>query len=104
MTRVTKEPPAMWGLGIVGFSSYNYRYARGHEGSSCLTGFAPRKGDISIYITSGFEGMEALLAKLGKHRTEKVYLYVKRLTDIDLETLEILVERSVAEMRRRYPD
>jgi len=104
MTRVTKEPPAMWGPSIVGFGSYHYRYASGHEGSSCLAGFAPRKGDISIYVTSGFEGKEALLARLGKHKTGKVCLYVKRLADIDLDTLETLVERSVAEMRRRHPD
>ena len=56
MTRATKEPPVMWGPSIVGFGSYHYRYASGHEGDSCLAGFASRKGDISIYVTSGFEG------------------------------------------------
>jgi len=104
MTGITKEPPVMWGPSIVGFGSYHYRYASGHEGDSCLAGFASRKGDISIYVTSGFEGQETLLAKLGKYKTGKVCLYVKRLADIDLEVLESLVEGSVAEMRRRYPD
>ena len=104
MRRVTKEPPVMWGASIVGFGSYHYRYASGHEGDSCLAGFSSRKGDISIYVTAGFEGQEPLLAKLGKHKAGKVCLYVKRLADVDLELLESLVEGSVAEMRRRYPN
>jgi len=104
MTGVTKEPPVMCGPSIVGFGSYHYRYASGHEGDSCLAGFAPRKGDISIYVTAGFDGQAPLLAKLGKYKTEKVCLYVKRLADIDLETLKSLVERSVAETQRRHPD
>ena len=103
MSKITGEPPVMWGTGIVGFGNYHYRYASGHEGDSCVAGFASRKGDISIYVTAGFAGREPLLAKLGKHKTGKVCLYVKRLADIDLETLESLVTRSVAEMRRRYP-
>jgi len=94
----------MWGTSIVGFGSYHYRYASGHEGDSCLAGFSSRKGDISIYVTAGFEGQEPLLANLGKHKAGKVCLYVKRLADVDLELLESLVEGSVAEMRRRYPN
>ena len=104
MRRVTKEPPVMWGASIVGFGSYHYRYASGHEGDSCLAGFSSRKGDISIYVTAGFEGQEPFLANLGKHKAGKVCLYVKRLADVDLELLESLVEGSVAEMRRRYPN
>ena len=104
MSRITKEPPAMWGASIVGFGKYHYKYASGHEGDSCLAGFSSRKGDISIYVTAGFQGHEALLAKLGKHKTGKVCLYVRRLADIALGMLESLVKGSVAEMRRRYPD
>ena len=104
MSKITRESPAMWGTAIVGFGSYHYRYASGHEGDSCLAGFSSRKGDISIYVTAGFEGQESLLANLGKHKTGKVCLYVKRLADIDLKVLESLVKGSVAEMRRRYPD
>ena len=104
MTRVTLAPATMWGANIVGFGQYHYRYASGHEGDSCLAGFASRKGDISIYVTAGFEGHAPLLARLGKHKTGKVCLYVRRLADIDLELLESLVKGSVAEMRRRYPD
>jgi len=104
MTRVTKAPATMWGASIVGFGQYHYKYASGHEGDSCLVGFSSRKGDISLYVTDGFEGREPLLARLGKHKTGKVCLYVRRLADIDLEVLESLVKGSVAEMRRRYPD
>jgi len=104
MSKITGEPPVMWGTGIVGFGNYHYRYASGHEGDSCLSGFASRKGDISIYVTAGFAGREPLLAKLGKHKTGKVCLYIKRLADIDLRKLESIVEDSVAEMKRRYPD
>jgi Domain of unknown function (DU1801) len=104
MTKVTKEPPTMWGTSIVGFGKYHYNYASGHEGDSCLAGFSSRKGDISIYVMAGFAGQAPLLAKLGKHRVGKACLYVKRLADIDLKVLESLVKGSVAEMRRRYPD
>jgi hypothetical protein len=104
MSRVTGEPPALWGASIVGFGRYHYKYASGHEGDSCLAGFSPRKTELSIYIIAGFEHYDALMAKLGKHKTGKSCLYVKRLADIDLEVLETLVAFSVAEVKRRYPD
>ena len=65
MTRVTKQGPKMWGAGIVGFGSYHYRYESGREGDSCRTGFAARKGDISVYLVAGGPEQEALLGKLG---------------------------------------
>jgi hypothetical protein len=104
MGRVTQEPPTMWGISIVAFGKYHTKYASAHEGDSCLAGFTSRKGDISVYVTAGFEGQGPLLAKLGKHKVGKVCLYVRRLADIDLKTLESLVKGSVAEMRLRYPD
>ena len=103
MSAVTKHAPKMWGDSIVGFGAYHYKYASGHEGDTCSVGFSSRKGDISIYILSGFEQHDALLAKLGKHKVGKACLYVRRLSDIDLPILEQLVSRSVAEIRRRYP-
>jgi hypothetical protein len=103
MRRVTGQEPKMWGPSIVGFGSYHYRYASGHEGDSALAGFAARKSEFAIYIVAGFEGQEDLLAELGKHKTAKACLYVKRLADVDLKVLEKLVARSVAEMKRRYP-
>jgi hypothetical protein len=102
MARVTKQPPVMWGPGIVGFGSYHYRYESGREGDSCLVGFASRKGDISVYLVAGFPGREELLARLGKHKMGKGCLYVRRLGDLDLQVLEQLVVGSVAEVQRRY--
>ena len=101
MTKATNQPPTMWGTSIVGFGSYHYIYASGREGDSCLTGFASRKGDISIYLTS-FPGQEALLAQLGKHKMGKGCLYVRKLSDVDLNVLEQLIVGSVTERRRQY--
>ena len=103
MSGVTKCEPKMWGTGIVGFGTYHYTYASGHDGDACLTGFASRKGDISIYLMGGSGGHEALFAKLGKYKMGKVCLYVRRLSDIELPVLEQLVAHSVAEVKRRYP-
>ena len=103
LTRVTKCEPKMWGPSIVGFGSYHYRYASGHQGDAPLAGFSSRKAAISIYVMAGFEGSESLLAQLGKHKAAKACLYVKRLADIDLKILRKLASGSVAEMKRRYP-
>ena len=103
MRKVTKQEPKMWGPSIVGFGSYHYKYASGHEGDSALTGFAVRGTELVVYIAPGFEGRDVLLAKLGKHKTGKVCVYIRRLADVDLKVLEKLVTRSVADMKRRYP-
>lgn len=103
MTAVTGKKAVMWGPGIVGFDSYHYKYDSGHEGDICVLGFASRKADLTIYLVPGFTGVEALLAKLGKHRMSKACLYVKRLSDIDLGVLEKLLKASAAEVKRRYP-
>lgn len=105
MERVSGCPARMWGTSIVGFGSYHYKYASGHEGDSCLVGFSSRKGDISIYLMPGYESAEAqaLLAELGRHKVGKACLYVRRLSDIQLPVLEQLVARSVSEIRRLYP-
>ena len=103
MTRVTGEAPRMWGPSIVGFGNYHYRYDSGHSGDACLTGFASRKADISIYLSCASPHQEALLARLGRHKMGKACLYVRRLSEIDLQVLEQLVAASVAELRLRYP-
>ena len=102
MREVTGEPPKMWGSSIVGFGSYHYRYASGREGDWMLTGFSPRKQNLTIYIMPGFSDFTDLLAKLGKHRTSKSCLYLNKLADIDLEVLAELVRESVALMNARY--
>lgn len=103
MRKVTGCTPRMWGPSIVGFGSYHYKYASGHEGDACLLGFSSRKGDISVYLVPGWEGAGPLLAKLGKHRMGKGCLYLRRLDGVDLAVLEQLLAGSVAETRRRYP-
>jgi hypothetical protein len=100
MQEVTKEVPKMWGDSIVGFGSYHYKYASGHEGDACLTGFSPRKQDLTIYINTGFDAHKDLMEQLGKYRTGKVCLYVKKLEDIKLPVLKKLVKASFAKMKK----
>lgn len=102
MSRATGHRPVMWGGSIVGFGSYHYRYESGREGDSCLTGFASRKADISVYLVAGFAGQDELLARLGRHKMAKACLSLRRLSDVDLQVLEQLVAGSVAEVRRRH--
>jgi len=98
MKEVTGEEPVMWGESIVGFGTYHYTYASGRSGEWPITGFAPRKQSLTLYIMSGFDAYEELLAKLGKHSTGKSCLYIKRLSDVDRDVLRELVAESVAHM------
>lgn len=98
MTRVTKATPRMWGPSIVGFGEYHYTYDSGREGDWFLTGFSPRKGDLTLYISSGFDGHEDLMRRLGRHKTGRSCLYVRKLDDIDLDVLTALLERGVRKM------
>jgi hypothetical protein len=100
MAKATKQPPKMWGRSIVGFGSYHYRYESGREGDSCLVGFSSRKGDISVYGLAGSPEREELLAMLGKYKTGKGCLYIRKLSDIDVKILGQLVASSVAEKMR----
>lgn len=99
MAKATNEQPKMWGTSIVGFGSYQYKYESGREGASALVGFSSRKGDITLYLASGFPGQEELLSRLGKHKTGKGCLYIRKLSDVDLNVLEQLVVDSVAQRR-----
>ena len=103
MRAITGESPKMWGATIVGFGRYHYKYASGREGDYFITGFSPRKQNLTIYIMPGFSKCAPLLGKLGRHKTSKSCLYLRRLDDIDRAVPEDLVARSVREMRRRYP-
>jgi hypothetical protein len=103
MKRVTGRDPAMWGATIVGFGSYHFTYDSGREGDWFLTGFSPRKRSLTLYVMAGFDRWKSLMARLGKHTTGKSCLYIKRLSDIDLDVLEELVSASVEHMRNRYP-
>ena len=103
MARVSGEPATMWGPSIVGFGAYDYRYDSGRTGTMARIGFSPRKAESVLYIVEGFDGYSELLARLGKHRTGKSCLYIKRLADVNAGVLEELVSASWAEMARRYP-
>lgn len=100
MQRITGEPAVMWGPSIIGFGSYAYRYESGREGRAMLTGFSPRKAHLVLYIMPGFSDYEGLLSRLGKHKTGKSCLYVKRLSDIDETVLDELITLSVSHMRQ----
>ena len=102
MPKVTGNKPAMWGPSIVGFDSYHFVYESGREGDMMVVGFSPRKAANVLYGAIGFDGAEALLAKLGKHTTGKGCLYIKRLADVDIKVLEELIERAVAATRARH--
>ena len=96
MEEITGEPPAMWGSSIVGFGTYHYRYASGHEGDSALASFSPRRQHLAIYLVGEFADRHgAALARLGPHQTGKGCLYIKRLADVDLDALLELIDRSV---------
>ena len=98
MKRAVGAEPKMWGSSIVGFGHYHYRYASGRENDWFLAGFSPRKQDLTLYIMAGFDRYDALMAKLGKHKTGKSCLYIKRLADVDVAVLEELISASVKHM------
>lgn len=102
MKSITGEEPKMWGSSIVGFGSYHYKYESGREGDWFLTGFSPRKQNISLYIMAGFDNYDELMNRLGKFKTGKSCLYVNRLEQIDLEVLKQLISESVRFMRDKY--
>lgn len=95
LSEVTGDSGAMWGTSIVGFGDHHFEYESGREGDWFKIGFAPRKQALTLYIMPGFDGYDGLLGRLGKHTTGKACLYVKRLSDIDLDVLRQLAEASV---------
>ena len=96
MREITSEPPAMWGPSIIGFGTYHYRYASGHEGHSALASFSPRRQHLVVYLVGEFaDRHQAVLARLGPHKTGKGCLYISRLADVDLDALRELIDRSV---------
>src|SRR5262245_41612762 len=101
MQQATKAGPQMWGSSIVGFGTYQYKYADGHEATWMLTAFDPRKSNITLYIMPGFDGYEALMGRLGTYKCGKSCVYVKRLSDLHLPTLKKLVTASVKHMIKR---
>lgn len=105
MKEATGEKPTMWGSAIVGFGTYHYTYASGREGDWMITGFSPRKQNLTIYIMPGYSFPEykKLLKDLGPHTLGKSCLYIKRLSDIHLPTLKKIIKRGYTDMKKKYP-
>lgn len=102
MKEITGLEPRLWASSMVGFGNYHYKYASGREGDAFLTGFAPRKQNLALYVLSGFDGQEQLLEKLGKHTAGKGCLYIKRLDDVDLTTLRRMIQESFEHAKKAY--
>lgn len=104
MHELTGAEPYMYGPTIVGYGNYHYTYASGHEGDAPLAAFSPRTPELVIYCTPGiFEQEPELVAKLGKYKTTKGCLYVKRLNDINMKVLKTLLKKSIALTRKTWP-
>lgn len=102
MEAITGKKPKMWGTSIIGFGNYHYKYASGREGDYFVTGFSPRKQNLTIYIMPGFTPYEAVMSKIGKYKTGKSCLYIKKLDDIDRDLLRELISQSVRDMAEIY--
>lgn len=107
MQKVSGHAPQMWGPSIIGFGSYHYKYASGHEGDAPLIGFSPRKAAISLYVYAGYLGDEKqveMLSNLGKYKMGKACIYVKKLTDINLDVLQQMMQSTISFLKTEYPD
>lgn len=102
--RVTGMKPKMWGPSIIGYGRYHYKYETGREGEFMLTGFSPRKANLSIYILPGyrFPEMQEKLSRLGKHKLGKSCLYINKLADVDTGVLEEIIQDGMDYMRKNY--
>ena len=104
MEKVTGEKPKMWGSAIVGFGKYTYKYESGRSGEICMTGFSPRKANITLYVLAGFPEQAELLQDLGKHKSGKGCLYIKKLDDVNINILKSLIKESITFLKERYPN
>lgn len=102
MKKETGHAPKMWGESIIGFGSYHYKYASGHEGDAPLVGFSPRKTAISVYAFTGLDEHKHLLENLGKFKMGKACIYVKKLSDIDQEVLKNVIQNTISFLKRTY--
>ncbi|UAL52694.1 DUF1801 domain-containing protein [Bacillus sp. CMF21] len=93
----------MWGPSIIGFGSYHYKYASGHEGDAPLVGFSPRKAKISLYFAPGETKREELLKEFGKHTNGKACVYINKVADINVEVLKKLIQESITFLQKTYP-
>ena len=99
MKQITKAEPKMWGTSIIGFGNYHYKYASGREGDWFITGFSPRKQSITLYIMADINKYKRLLSKLGKHKSGKGCLYIKKLDGVNVKVLKELITTSVKKLK-----
>ena len=104
MQDLTGCEPKLWGPTIIGFGSYHYKYASGHEGDAPIVGFSPRKAEFSLYAFTGLKEHEYLLQNLGKFKIGKVCIYFKNLSDLNQSELKKLIKESVTWVKKTYPD
>lgn len=102
MQNISGVKPKMWGSSIVGFGNYHYKYASGREGDFMKMGFSPRKQNLTVYIMPGFDRYDELMGKLGKFKTGKSCLYIKKMEDVDWSVLEELCKQSYDYMTKKY--
>ncbi|MBP7273772.1 MAG: DUF1801 domain-containing protein [Saprospiraceae bacterium] len=102
MQAVSGYEPRMWGPSIIGFGTYHYKYASGHEGDAPLIGFSPRKAAISLYVFTGLPEHEYLLTNLGKFKMGKACIYVNKLADINIDVLKNLMQKSIDYLHDTY--
>lgn len=100
--KITGDEPVMWGKSIVGFGHYHYKYDSGREGDFFHIGFSPRKQNLTVYFMAGFSN-ESIMSRLGKFKTGKSCLYLKKLDDVDLDVLTELAVYSIEETNKKYP-
>ena len=103
MRKITRREPVLWGSSIIGFGSYAYEYASGQTGDWPLTGVSPRKQALTVYVMSGFDEYDSLLAQLGPHKTGRSCLYIRNLDKVDQKVLARLIRKSVAQLRKTWP-
>lgn len=101
MQRISGHQPKLWNAGTIGFDSYQYKYDSGRAGEGHAIGFYPRKGKITVYLMDGTTRHSELLARLGKHTTSRVCVYIKRLSDVELPVLEKIVKQSYDYIKSR---
>ncbi|KEK24065.1 DUF1801 domain-containing protein [Bacillus gaemokensis] len=103
-TETTGHTAKMWGPSIIGFGSYHYKYASGHEGDAPLVGFSPRKAKISLYFATGNPKREELLKNFGKHTSGKACIYINKVADIDIHVLKAIIKQSISFLEEMYPN
>ncbi len=105
LSEVTAEPAKMWWTSIIWFGTYHYKYDSGHEGDMCLIGFAPRKSNITLYTNIELSRYEDIIKDIGKYKVSgKSCVQIKKLSDINIPILKKLIQRSVEDMKKKYPN